>query len=530
MANATLTNAAASGLRQDGQNLRFPVSSSPHIRSRLSTGEVMYDVILALMPATFFGVWHFGFHALLVILMSVASAVAAEFVFDYLTGKPNTIMDGSAVLTGLLLALCLPPAVPLYVPYIGAVFAVVVVKGLFGGLGRNFINPALGGRCFLLLSFASSMTQYTVDGVTGATPLATLASGGTVNVVQMWTGHGGGVIGCSAIALLIGGLFLWAADGITWQIPISVIGAFTVFMAAFGGQGFSPSFLLAHIAGGGVIMAAFFMATDPVTSPVTGPGQLIYGACVGLLSGLFRVYGTGPDSVSYAILLSNLLSPVIDEFVIPRPFSYRGSNQDRALHPKEIAIPAAVLCAVVVVAGIVIGAVSGVTESAIAERRLAENLATYQEALPAAAEADSFGYPAAAVSALEALDGAVYGTAFGEAYINEAVAARDAGGSDIGYIISATSAEGREGPITLSVGILPDGTLTGIVYTEFNETPGIGTKANEPEFKGQFAGLNVGKITLNQDVDAASGATITSTATVNAVNAALDFFAAYLAA
>lgn len=525
MANATVKKAAASGLRKPA--MRFPVSSSPHIRGRLTTGQVMYDVILALLPATFFGVWHFGFHALLVILMSVAAAVTAEFVFDYVVNKPNTITDGSAILTGLLLALCLPPAVPLYIPYIGAAFAVVVVKGLFGGLGRNFINPALGGRCFLLLSFASAMTQYGVDGVSGATPLATLASGGTVNVVQIWTGHGGGVIGCSALALLIGGLFLWAADGITWHIPVSVIGSFAVFMAAFGGQGFSPAYLLAHIAGGGVIMAAFFMATDPVTSPMTGQGQIFYGCCVGILSGLFRVYGTGPDSVSYAVLLSNLLVPLLDEFLISRPYAYRGGSQERALRPEQIAIPAAALCAVVALAGLIISAVSGVTQSAIAERRLAENLAMYQEALPAAAEAASFAYPEAASSAL---DGAVYGTAFGEVYINEVVAARDAGGNDIGYIISATSAEGREGPITLSVGILPDGTLTGIVYTDFHETPGIGTKANEPAFKEQFVGLDVGRITLNQDVDAASGATITSAATVNAVNAALDFFAAHMAA
>ena len=513
-----------------GNSIVYHVSSSPHIRSRLSTGQVMYDVILALMPATFFGVWKFGFHALLVILMSVVSAAAAEFIFDYVTGKMNTLTDGSAVLTGLLLALCLPPSVPLYIPYIGALFAVVVVKGLFGGLGRNFMNPALGGRCFLLLSFASSMTRYTVDGVTGATPLETLASGGAVNVVQLWTGHGGGVIGCSALALLVGGLFLWAIDGITWHIPVSVLASFTLFMAAFGGQGFSPAFLAAHIAGGGVMMAAFFMATDPVTSPVTAPGQLFYGTCVGILSGLFRVYGTGADSVSYAVILSNLAVPLIDEYIVPRPYSYRGSRNERALQIKEILIPAAVVCAALLVSAFAIGLISGATESVIAERQLAENVAAYQEALPVAAEADAFGYPAQAVSALEALDGGVYGTDFGEAYIHEVVAARDADGNDLGYILSASSAEGREGPITLSVGLLPDGTITGIVFTEMNETLGIGTKADEPAFKDQFAGLRVSRITLNADVDAVSGATITSAATVNAVIAALDFFAAYLAA
>ena len=150
---------------------KYHVSSSPHVRSPLTTGAVMYDVILALLPAAVFGVWHFGVHALLIILMSVVSAVLTEFVFNALTGKENTLRDGSAVLTGLLLALCLPPQVPLYIPYIGAVFAIAVVKGLFGGLGRNILNPALAARCFLLLSFGGPMTRYFADGVAGARTL-----------------------------------------------------------------------------------------------------------------------------------------------------------------------------------------------------------------------------------------------------------------------------------------------------------------------------------------------------------------------
>ena len=206
-------------------NERYGVSSSPHVRGPLSAGGVMYDVILALMPATVFGVWRFGPHALRVILMSVVTAALTELVFDYVTGREDTVRDGSAVVTGLLLALCLPASVPLYVPYIGAVFAILVVKCLFGGLGKNFMNPALGGRIFLLLSFGGTMTRYTLDGVTGATPLASLASGDAVNVVQMWTGHAGGVIGCSALALFLGGLYLWVVDGIGWRIPVSVSSA-----------------------------------------------------------------------------------------------------------------------------------------------------------------------------------------------------------------------------------------------------------------------------------------------------------------
>ncbi|MCC8161878.1 MAG: RnfABCDGE type electron transport complex subunit D, partial [Lachnospiraceae bacterium] len=247
----------------------YNVSSSPHVRSKLTTGSVMLDVILCLMPVTVMGIWHFRLQAVLVILMSIVTATLTEFVFDYIAGRENTLKDGSAVLTGLLLALCLPAGVPLYIPFAGALFAVLIVKCFFGGLGHNFMNPALGGRCFLLISFSGIVTNYAVDGYSSATPLAQMAEGTAVSVTQMLVGNTSGVIGNSVAALFIGGLILWAMGGITFEIPVATLVSFAAFVAIFGGQGFDPVFILAHLAGGGIVMAAFFMATDPGTSPVT---------------------------------------------------------------------------------------------------------------------------------------------------------------------------------------------------------------------------------------------------------------------
>ena len=500
----------------------YHVSSSPHVRSPLTTGQVMYDVILALLPATVFGVWHFGVHALLIVLMSIASAVLTEFVFNAVTGKANTLRDGSAVLTGLLLALCLPPQVPLYIPYIGAVFAIAVVKGLFGGLGRNFINPALGGRCFLLLSFGSAMTKYFADGVSGATPLASIAAGESADLIRILTGHAGGVIGCSAIALLLGGVYLLAVRGITWHIPVATIVSFAAVML-LSDKDMSPALLLAQIAGGGVLMAAFFMATDPVTSPVSGPGQLIFGCCVGALSALLRRFGSSADSVSYAVILANLATPVLDECIVPKPYAFR-DREGRPEAPARRWLPGTVVTSVILIGLCAALAVfvSTKTDPIVEQQRLAENAATYQAVLPGA---ETFAVPEGAQKALDELDGGVYGD-FGNVRIDEVIAAKDAGGNDLGTVISVTNPDGRDAPISLSVGILPDGTLSGIVYTDLNETPGIGMKVEDASFTDQFSGVKADKLTLGSEIDAASGATISSEAVVNAVNAALDFYAA----
>ena len=505
--------------------MTYNVSSSPHIRHPLSTGRAMYDVIIALTPPTLFGIWHFGLHALLVVLMSVVSALTTEYVFDYIAGRENTLYDGSAIVTGLLLALCIPASVPLYVPYIGAVFAILVVKCIFGGLGKNFMNPALGGRVFLLLSFGGAMTRYAVDGVTSATPLAQLDAGTAVNVVRMFTGHAGGVLGCSTFALLMGGLYLWVIDAISWRIPASVLVSFCVFMALFSGDGFDLYRLCAHLTGGGIVMAAFFMATDPVTSPVTAPGQLLYGCLVGFLSAVFRVFGSSADSVSYAVILSNLAVPLMDELIIPKPFAYR-NNASESPSENGWNLPAPALCATACVVGVSVALLCGVAgiTAGIAERRqLAEHLSAYRSLIPNAVD---FWLPQETNQIITDMDG-LWNPAYGNVLIQSAATGTDAVGATAGHVITVRNLDGRDAPITLSVGFLPGGTVSGILYSELNETPGIGMKVGDDAFTGQFKGIPAKTLTLGSDIEAVSGATVSSRAALNAVNAAIDFYAAY---
>lgn len=502
----------------------FNVSSSPHIRSKLSTTSVMTNVVIALMPATLVGIIRYGLHAFLVIAASIAAAVLSEFIFDYIAKKPNTVKDGSAVVTGLLLALSLPPAIPLYVPVLGSIFAILVVKCFFGGLGKNFMNPAVAARCFLLISFGSVMTDFSVDGVSGATPLAALASGEIINVTHVYLGTATGVIGGSAIALLIGGLYLWVTDGITIEIPLSCIVAFTAFMAIFGGKGFDVKFLIAHICGGGVLMGAFFMGTDPVTSPVTSRGQIIYGAIMGILAGLFRAFGTAADSFSYAIVLSNILVPFIDKLPIPKPLGYKGGEYKEREFPKA----AVNLTVITLIAGLALSGVYAMTKDKIAEQQMAANAASYQEVCPDAA---SFSYDDDLTAAIETT---TYDESFGRTSINEVVVGEASDGSVAGYVISVTSSDGFDGDITLSVGLQPDGTLIAISFTELNETAGMGMLCGEDAFKSQFNGVNTDAFVLNKsggstadnEIDSVSGASTTSGAVVNAVNTALAFFAA----
>ena len=494
------------------------VSSSPHVRSRLTTGKVMYDVVLALMPATVFGVWRYGLHAFLIIAVSILSAVMTEFVFDYLSHKPNTLIDGSAVVTGLLLALVLPPTVPLYVPYLGGLVAIFFVKCCFGGLGQNIMNPALAARCFLLISFTGAMTDYVVDGVSGATPLAVLNSGGTVNVLEMFLGYGGGVIGSSGAALLIGGIYLLLSGVITWHIPVTMIVSFALSMGIGGPGGFHPLYLLAEICGGGILMAAFFMANDPVTSPVAVPGQVIYAVFIGILAAVLRIYGATADNVSYAIILCNLTVPLIDRVAIPKPFGLG----DNAKKPKPKIPKAAVSLTVIsLLAGVALGAVNYITAPAIEAQALAANVASYEAVLPGA---ENIGYDDAVSAALEGLTG----TEFGRSTINEAVVGTDASGSIVGYAVNVTNSEAFDGTLSLSVGIAQDGTVLGIYFTELNETPGKGSLCDEPAFKDQFVGVQTDAFSVGGNIDGVSGATVSSKSVVNAVNAALDFYSGYL--
>jgi len=308
-------------------NENYNISSSPHIRSKVTTGSIMLYVIIALLPATIFGVYTFGVPALFVVLITTASAVLTEYIYQKLMKKKVTIGDFSAALTGLLLALNLPAEAPWWMCVLGSVFAILIVKQVFGGLGQNFMNPALGARCFLLISFTGRMTSFVYDGVTGATPLALLKAGESVNLMDMLIGNEAGTIGeTSVIAILIGAMFLIAMGIIDLRIPGTYLVSFVVFIVLFGGHGLDITYITAHLCGGGLMLGAWFMATDYVTSPITKSGQIIYGICLGVLTGLFRLFGGSAEGVSYAIIFSNLLVPLIEKITLPKPFGKGGEK------------------------------------------------------------------------------------------------------------------------------------------------------------------------------------------------------------
>ena len=306
---------------------QFNISFSPHIRSKVTTSNIMMLVTIALLPTTIFGVYNFGLSALGVVLITTGTAVLTEYLYQKLMHKKVTIQDFSAVVTGLLLALNLPPTATWWMCVLGSVFAILVVKQLFGGLGQNFMNPALGARCFLLISFTGRMTTFVYDGVSGATPLAQLKAGESVNTFDMLIGNTAGTIGeTSVIAIMIGAIFLLLMGVIDLRIPGTYIVTFVIFIILFGGHGLDPQYITAHLCGGGLMLGAWFMATDYVTSPITKKGQIVYGVCLGLLTGLFRLFGGSAEGVSYAIIFSNLLVPLIEKVTLPKPFGKGGEK------------------------------------------------------------------------------------------------------------------------------------------------------------------------------------------------------------
>ncbi len=303
------------------------VSSNPHIRSQVTTNKIMALVVLSLLPTTCFGVYNFGFDALILIVVTVASTVLTEYLYEKGMHKKVTIGDFSAVVTGLLLALNLPASAPWWIGVIGGVFAILVVKMLFGGLGQNFMNPALGARCFLLISFTSIMTNFNCDAYSGATPLAALKSGESVNVMDMIVGRTAGTIGeTSMIAIVIGACILIVTGVIDLKIPASYIISFVIFLILFSGRGFDGAYLSAQLAGGGLMLGAFFMATDYVTRPITKKGQYLFGIFLGVMTGIFRLFGPSAEGVSYAIILGNLLVPLMERITLPKPFGKGGER------------------------------------------------------------------------------------------------------------------------------------------------------------------------------------------------------------
>ena len=498
------------------------LSSAPHTRDRWTTPYIMRMVVLSLLPATIVGILVHGWQAFGIVALAIAAAVASEWVFNKICHKPDTIWDGSAVVTGLLLALSLGPKTPLYIPVIGSVFAIVVCKGCFGGLGKNFINPALAARCFLLISFANAMAiKPSLDAVATATPVGALKAFEQIDITKMFLGTADGVIGSSVLALLVGGLLLWSLDIIHGQICFSVLIGFTLLIGLFGGEGFEPRFLLAHLCGGGVVMGAFFMATDYVTSPVSRLGQFIYGCLIGVLGGIFRLWGNTADSFSYAIIIGNVCTPLIDTYIVQKPLAYRKIGRTRPVkrEPFRIPKPVIALTIIAILAGVTLSGVFSMTKTTIEEQELAKEREAYKAVCPAEA---SFDDAEGAKDAIDATEGE-------PTRVNQALVAKDEAGNIVGYALNVTG-KGFGGDVTMALGLSADGAITGISFTELSETAGLGMRADEPAFKEQFNGKS-GQLTLvkgdasgEQEVSAITGASVTSGAVISAVNAGLDLY------
>ncbi len=312
----------------------FNVSSNPHVRSKVTTQAIMRDVLIALAPACIFGIYYFGMDACIRLLIGVVTCVATEAIYQYFMHQKITIMDFSAAVTGLLIAMNIPSTLNVGYEIIGCIFAILIVKQLFGGLGQNFMNPALAARCFLLIAFTGPMTNFVTDAYSGATPLAVLKPGAepaqATSLLDLFIGNHAGVIGeTSIICLLIGAVYLLVKKIISWRIPVCYIATFAIliFLLAPGHQ-FETEYLLKELCAGGLVLGAFFMATDYVTSPITPMGKIVFGVILGILTFIFRMYGGSAEGVSYAIIFSNLLVPLIERVTVPTSFGKKKPEKE----------------------------------------------------------------------------------------------------------------------------------------------------------------------------------------------------------
>ena len=303
------------------------VSYAPHIRKSRYISTTMRDVLISLVPAIIGSVFFFGLRSLLVIAVSVIACVLSEFIWNKACKKENTLFDFSAVVTGTLLAMTLPPSIPLYMAAVGGVFAIIIVKCFFGGIGQNIVNPALAARAFLLASWPVAMTNWTVAGVdalSGPTPLAAFKAGiihpAPTMELFLGTNIGGSIGEVSALLLIIGGIYLIARKVITPVIPVTYILTVGVFGFLFTKSGFCKGDFLFSVLSGGVLLGGIFMATDYTTSPLTAKGQFIYALGAGIITGVIRVYGGYPEGVTYAILIMNIITPLIDKVCVPKKF------------------------------------------------------------------------------------------------------------------------------------------------------------------------------------------------------------------
>ena len=309
--------------------MKLTVASSPHIRGNFRTNRIMLDVVIALLPALAVGIFVLGIRALLVAVVCIASAVASEWMYSVVTKTRNTVVDGSAVVTGLLLAMTLPATVPCWQAAIGSAFAIIIVKALCGGLGQNIFNPALAARAFMMLVWPVSLVRYSalgVDGVTAATPLHHMVMPALPEetLLDMFLGNCPGSIGeISALALLIGGAYLVIRKVISVRIPVAYLGTVAVLTLIFFKTDYPVQWMLYSLLSGGVMLGAIFMATDYATSPATAGGQIVYGIGCGILTVVFRYFGLFPEGVTYAILLMNALVWIIDRYTAPRRFGVK---------------------------------------------------------------------------------------------------------------------------------------------------------------------------------------------------------------
>ncbi|WP_313340497.1 RnfABCDGE type electron transport complex subunit D [Sedimentibacter sp.] len=311
---------------------RLIASSSPHVRDAESTQSLMLDVIIALLPALVASIFYFGFNSMILVISAVVSAVVTEYACQKIMKRPITVTDLSAVVTGILLAFNLPSNAPWWVAVIGSAFAIAIVKQIFGGIGFNFMNPALAGRAFLVASWNPYLTGGFVDPVTdavaSATPLAIIkgsASGQLPSIWNMLLGGIPGVLGeTSAILIILGGIYLIYRGTIKWIIPVVYIGTVAVIALLTDGS----SLVAYHLFGGGLMLGAFFMATDYATSPITDKGKVIYAIGAGVLTMLIRKIGGYPEGVSYSILLMNIITPMLNKYAVPKVFGVAGGAKN----------------------------------------------------------------------------------------------------------------------------------------------------------------------------------------------------------
>ena len=343
-------------MNEKKERIILDVAYQPQVRTTRSTQRLMLDVLIALIPAAAVGIYQFGTHALLVMATSVTSAVFFEWLYRKLTKKTASIDDLSAVVTGLLLALTMPANCPAWIPVVGTFFAIVVVKQLYGGIGKNFLNPALAGRAFLLASYSTALSgtylvprglKNAVDAVTMATPLSALYGEGSMSGLytakSMFLGNMPGALGeISTLALLLGGAYLLCRKVITWHIPVSFVGTVFVLSLLFGkGDMGKGAYAVYAVLSGGLMLASIFMATDYATSPVTLKGQLVYGVGCGILTVLIREFGSYPEGVTYAILIMNLCSWAIDKGFHRRQFGVSKEDIEAEQAAKKAAKEAA---------------------------------------------------------------------------------------------------------------------------------------------------------------------------------------------